>query len=413
MNDATSLRTPPAAHLRGAGLAGALLLVAACGDGGTRPAAAPGADAPPSAPAPDAGPGPGADHVGLARAAYDRGLDFLAQLQKDGRWSVEGQPNVGFTALCATNFLERPGGLRETDRHFVDASLAWIAQSLAADGGVDGSPRPNYETSVAVMALAASGRAEFRPLVERGAAYLKGLQRLEDGNPTWGGIGYGSDSTRSDLSNTQYALASLRAAGVPESDPVFQRAVTFLQRVQNRRENESGGEPAEWTDAKSGKRFVRSDDGGANYYPGNSKAGADERPDGVGVLRSYGSMTYALLRCYHFAGLDATDPRVEAALRWIARNWTLDHNPGMSGKDQYSGLFYMYATLGRALPLAKVDALDTPGGAVHWRSALTARLAQTQRDDGSWLNEHSARWDEGNPILATSFALTALAPCAQ
>lgn len=386
----------------------AVLGLAACGDG------APPDTAGESGAAPAAGPETaGGESAAPANeqivAAYDRALDFLLTGQQDGKWSVQGQPNVGYTAMCVTNLLERPGGARAADQAVIDQALAFVASSIGDDGSVREAYRPNYETSVVIMALAASGKEQFKPTIEQAAKFIAQLQRLEEDNPTWGGIGYGSDNTRSDLSNTQYALASLRAAGIPEDDPVFQRAVTFLQRTQNRKENETAGEPTSWTDKESGKTLVRGNDGGASYFPGNSKAGFDERPDGTGVLRSYGSMTYALLRCYHFAGLDLEDGRVKAAVDWLAKNWALDHNAGMSGQDRHSGLYYMYATMGKALSLAGVDTLDVPGrGALDWRAELSQHLLAAQRDDGSWVNEQSERWMEGDPVLATSYALNAL-----
>ena len=184
--------------------------------------------------------------------------------------------------------------------------------------------------------------------------------------------------------------------------------------MQNRKENETDGEPTQWTDKATGKTLERGNDGGANYFPGNSKGGFEERPDGVGVLRSYGSMTYALLRCYHFAGLDNDDPRVAAAVEWLADNWALDHNPGMSGEDRVSGIYYMYATMGKALSVAGIDALEVPGqGSLDWRAELSRHLMSVQNEDGSWANLESTRWQEGDPILATSYALSALASCAR
>ncbi len=385
-------------------LALAALVVGGCGeDAQTAPDAGSAEVEVVEAPAPDA-----------ILASYDRGTAFLRNVMQDGVISIEGQgPQVGLTALALANMLERPGGPNDADREAIDLGLAFIAKSINTTGSVDESYRPNYETAVVIMALAASGKAEYKDEVEQATKFIKSLQRLDETNPTYGGIGYGSDNTRSDLSNTQYALASLRAAGITEDDPVFQRAITFLQRTHNRKENEGPGEPTKWEDPKTGKTVVRGNDGGANYFPGNSKGGVDELPDGSGRLRSYGSMTYALLRCYHFAGLDASDPRVKSALDWVTDNWTLEHNPGMAEKQRFEGLYYYYATMGKTLPLAGVDEVDAPTGKVKWRAALSRALLARQRDDGSWLNENSERWMEGNPILATSYALTALASCVE
>lgn len=370
-----------------------------------------GEDAAPQPDAPDGDVATATQDADALMAAYDRGLDFLVSRSENGVWKAQGHPHAGFTAMAVTNLIERPGGAREQDRETIDAALSFLAGSLDDKGSVREAYRPNYMTAALIMALSASGDPAFQPQVQKAAGFIRTLQRLDEQNPTYGGVGYGSDDTRSDLSNTQYALASLRAAGIPEDDPVFQRAVVFLSRTQNLKENETAGEPTEWVDKETGTKVVRSNDGGANYYPGNSKGGWDTRPDGVGVLRSYGSMTFALLRCYHLAGVEADDPRVKAAVGWIADNWTLDENPGMPADLRKNGLYYYYATMGKTLPLAGIDEIPRDEGpAIDWRAALSARLLDVQNEDGSWANTDD-RWMEGDPVLATSYALTALQGC--
>jgi squalene-hopene/tetraprenyl-beta-curcumene cyclase len=391
----------------------------ACGDDARD--AAPGkgpADVPAKSGTDAVAPAEGSVDLAKVTAAYDRALDFLLRHQKDGVWTsmmAKGAPDAGFTSLAVAALYGRPGGPRPGDREVAEKGAAFVAKSFAADGGVDAPGYRNYITSVAVMALVASGDTAYRPQIDKAVEYIKKLQFLDEKNPTYGGIGYGSNDKRADLSNTQYALASLRAAGVPESDPVFQRAVTYLSRVQNRKENETDGEPAEWVDDgdKTGQqKLVRSNDGGANYYPGNSKAGFDKRPDGTGVLRSYGSMTYALLRCYHLAGLDAKDGRVQAATDWISKNWELSRNPGMPELQKTQGLYYYYMTIGRTMPLTGVSTLTAGGKAINWRADLAGRLLSEQKEDGSWVNEAEARWMEGDPVLCTAYTLEALAGCA-
>ncbi len=341
-------------------------------------------------------------------AAYDRALDFLLEQQKDGVIFMGEHPNIAATAMAVSAMLERPGGVRAADKPIVDKSIQAIVGSLGEDGGVRTPKYGNYMTSVVIMALAATGREDLKPHIDRASQYIKKLQFLEDGDPTYGGIGYGSDKTRSDLSNTYYALNSLRAAGVPETDPVFQRALQFLTRTQNRKENETAGEPTQWEDPESGATVKRSNDGGANYRPGDSKAGAEKLPDGSQRLRSYGSMTFALLRCYHLAGLDKSDGRVQDAVKWIAANWSVEKNPGMPDDQGLEGLYYYYGAAGKALPLAGVDSLND----TDWRADLAQHLLSNQKPDGSWTNENP-RWQENDPTIATPFALMALAACAE
>lgn len=346
-------------------------------------------------------------------AAYDKGLDYLLTQQKDGIWSVQGNADPGFTSLAAASLLERPGGVRPADKPVVDKAVAFVASNFDADGGVKSPQNRNYMTAAAVMALVAAGRPEDKAVIENAAKYVKSLQFTDEGDPSFGGIGYGSDKTRSDLSNTQYALASLRAAGVSEDDPVFQKAKQFLDSAQNRKENEKEGIPTESKDPQSGETIVRGNDGGAGYRPFDSKAGFVTLPDGKKVAVSYGSMTYALLRCYHLAGVDASDPRVQAAVGWISKNWVLEKNPGMPAGQEGDGLYYYYATVGKTLPALKMDTLTTPDGKkIDWRAEMSAHLLAAQKPDGSWTNAKD-RWMESMPVLATSYALTALAPCAR
>ena len=341
--------------------------------------------------------------------AYDRGLDFLASQQEGGIWKTQGYPDPGSSALALSVFLERPGGAREQDKEIISKGLAFISSSLGDDGGVRQAPSPNYMTSAAISALAASGDPAYKGKIERAAKYIEKLQFLEDG-PSQGGIGYGSDKTRSDMSNTQFALGSLRAAGISADDPVFQKALQFVSRSQNRKENEAAGAPTEWKDEK-GNVVVHGNDGGANYRPFDSKAGTDKLPDGKLVTRSYGSMTYALLRCYHLCGLEATDGRVQAAVDWISGNWDLEANAGMAGEHSTDGLYYYYMTMAKALDVAGIDTIEREGAAtVNWRAELSQKLAQLQKQDGSWVNPNE-RWNEGYPVIVTSYSLLALSKC--
>jgi squalene-hopene/tetraprenyl-beta-curcumene cyclase len=345
-------------------------------------------------------------------ASYDKGLDFLLTKQKDGIWSVQGKPHAGFTGLAITPFLERPDGVRESDKAVIAKSLPWIASQLAEDGGIKAPESSNYETSVVIMALAASKDAKYKDAVAKAAAYIKKQQFVDEKDPSYGGIGYGDDGPRSDLSNTQYALAALAAAGVPKDDPLYQKALVFLQRSQNRKENEAPGEPTEWKDP-NGKKVVRGNDGGAAYAPGNGEhTGFDTAPDGTQVLRSYGSMTYALLRCYHLAGLDEKDGRVKAAVDWISRHWTVEANPGMPDANKRDGLYYYYAAIGKTLPAMGIDRITLPDGkSVDWRADLGKQLMSEQKPTGMWINA-GPRWMESDPVLATGYALTALGACA-
>src|SRR5258706_1900713 len=137
-------------------------------------------------------------------------------------------------------------------------------------------------------------------------------------------------------------------------------------------------------------------------------------PDGRKVARSYGSMSYALLKSFILADLPKDDPRMKACWEWLKKHYTLDVNPGFEAmKDPnapYQGLFYYFHTMAKALDLYGEETIVDPQGKPHaWRKELCGRMAGMQsKIDGSWKNENSQRWWEGNPLLATSYAMASL-----
>jgi squalene-hopene/tetraprenyl-beta-curcumene cyclase len=344
-------------------------------------------------------------------ATYEKGVDYLlAARNTDGVWEIFGQPEPGVTAMAARALL---GSTRPAARAAAEPALAWLRTLVQPDGSIHGGRVQVYTTSVAIGALKAAGRPEDSETIERAAAYLVAVQCDEGEGYTpddkfYGGIGYGGD-LRPDLSNLQYAMEALREAGVASDDPAIQRAILFLQRTQNR----AASNPETYHDAESLVPVRSGHDGGAAYYPGNTPAGTEAQPDGTVVARSYGSMTYALLKCYALAGLDRSDERVAAAVQWIQDHWTLEVNPGFDmladPRGGFQGLYYYYETLAEALRALGVEEVVTPGGARHdWRAELQSVLARAQREDGSWVNEFAPRWWEGNPVLCTAYALHAL-----
>jgi squalene-hopene/tetraprenyl-beta-curcumene cyclase len=151
---------------------------------------------------------------------------------------------------------------------------------------------------------------------------------------------------------------------------------------------------------------AKNPDGGFYYTPaGGGSSPAGKTPDGG--LRSYAAMTYAGLKSMIYAGLSPDDPRVKAALAWLKAHYSLDENPGLGD----SGLYYYYDTFAKALAASKLDTIVDDKGVKHdWRADLVRALATRQRADGSWTNANG-KWMEGDPNLATGFALLALSYC--
>jgi len=348
-------------------------------------------------------------------AAILRGARFLLKQGSGGRFGGPAGPDAGLTAMTLSALLAvpqpRPGDVQEA----IDAGLDWLVGLQNEDGSIHDGKLANYITSAAIMALAGGGHERHVEAIARARDFLLQLQADEGegygaDHPYYGGIGYGGDE-RPDLANLQMALEALSEAGLGPDDEAFQRALRFLERCQNRSESSDLGELGLIDD---GATMRPGDDGGAAYMPGNSPAGYVELDDGTKIARSYGSMSYALLKGYVFSGLEADDPRVAAVWSWLQENYTLDVNPGFEHAGDptaaYQGLFYYFHTMARALDLFGAEVLvDARGREQHWRGQLCGRLlAMQSKLDGSWVNENAARWWEGNPLLATSYALLTL-----
>jgi squalene-hopene/tetraprenyl-beta-curcumene cyclase len=337
-------------------------------------------------------------------SGYDKGLDFLkAQAEKMG--GTFGDP--GFAGIAVTPFLVRPGGVRSEDRELIDKNIELLLSFRKEDGGIYDMGVANYATCVAILALVNDDPKKHEEAIADAVKFVKSLQALS------GGIGY-SDKVGPedpDLSNTQFAIEALRKAGVKKEDPTFSHALKFLQSIQNRSETNVGEYRLE-----DGRRIVPMDDGGAYYKPTESKAGVVKNPDGTVSLRSYGSTTYAMLKCYLMAGLDPEDGRVQDAVKWISNNFTLEENPGFDtsedAKAGMQGYFYYLMSMAKALNELGVSKVKDADGIEHdWKAELRAALLERQREDGSWKNVEKERWFEGKPVLATAYALTALSYC--
>ena len=283
---------------------------------------------------------------------------------------------------------------------------------MGPKGGLSEAPHSVYSTSVALMAFQAANKGgRFDRVIKGGQDFLKDTQWDEgEGkkrtDAQYGGLGYGGDNSRPDLSNTSFFIEALRDTGLPADDPALQKALVFVSRCQNLK-SEFNDQPGAGKVNDGG--FVYTPTSGNSGTPANTAQvarGKGERSvGGDGSLRSYAGMTYAGLKSMIYAGLTQDDPRVKAALEYIRNHYTLDENPGQGQR----GLYYYYQTFGKAMALlGKPTMVDAQGVEHDWRADLVAALAKRQQPNGSWVNRDD-RFMEGDPNIVTSFALLALA----
>src|SRR5262249_38947662 len=253
---------------------------------------------------------------------------------EDGSWGKNSSP--GITGLVLTGML-RTGKVGPKDP-VVERGLKYIESLINPKAGHIAGKDPrvqlqNYVTCVNVLALTSADRDSYKAVVQDAAKFLRGLQwdegeGKERGDDFFGGAGYDSKS-RPDLSNTQFFLDALVAAGIPKTDPAFKKALVFVSRCQNLK-GEGNDQP--WAGKINDGSFIYSAAGG-----GQTKVESD-----TGELIGYGSMTYAGIKSLIYCGVPKGDPRIAKAFEWIQKNYTLDRNPGMPEFRKERGLYYYY-----------------------------------------------------------------------
>ena len=328
-----------------------------------------------------------------------RGVSYLRTKGQQADGSFSGETGPGITTLVTIGLLR--SDLSPSDP-MVARSLKYLEGFIQPSGGIhqDGTLYRNYETCLAILCFTEANRdGRYDEAIKKADAFIKGIQwdkeeGLTRSNPGFGGAGYGRHN-RPDLSNTAFFIEALKAAGNDADSEAVKRALVFISRCQNlESEHNTTSFPA------------KNPDGGFYYTVaagGSSQAGKTEN----GGLRSYASMTYAGLKSMIYAGLDADDPRVVAAVSWIRENYDLTENPGLGD----AGHFYYLHTFAKALSALGQDEIEDVNGKKHfWRSELIVELSRRQRRDGSWVNRNT-RWLEGDANLVSGYALLALSYC--
>lgn len=333
----------------------------------------------------------------------------------------------GIAALVMRGLLmddERPASGSSADAA-IDRGVDYLLSFQQPDGGIYDQVLPNYNTSLALSALALVDSPKAKKAIKPMQDCLRRLQygedsdssvggresatRVDPSHPFYGGVGYGKHS-RPDNSNLNMFMQALEDSGVPASDPAVQRALVFLARTQML--DEVNDQPYADGSRQGGFVYATAENAeSVDQHAGQSQAGTIEETlsDGAKAsrLRSYGSMTYAGFKSYVYAKLDRNDPRVKAAMGWIKSHYTVDENPGMGSDGQY----YYYMTFTRALKAWGEPVLEVKVGDKverrDWANDLVNKLESLQNEDGSF-KPFKDRWMESDPVLITAYSLIAL-----
>jgi squalene-hopene/tetraprenyl-beta-curcumene cyclase len=332
------------------------------------------------------------------KAVVDKAAAYLKTRQKDsGDLAPDPRVGPGVTALAVVGLLRN--GVPATDE-VVAKGIKFLETNIKPDGGVYSQGLATYTTSLAILAFReANAGGRYDKVIAAATGFVKSLQF--GGEPTdvrHGGAGYGTPGGRDrpDLSNTNFMVEALLAAGVSRDDPAIRNALGFVSRSQNL--------ASEYNTQPFATRTTDADRGGFVYSVTDQDNDKSDKRTPAGGLRSEGGMTYAGLKSFLFAGVGKDDPRVRAAVAWVRRHYTLAENPGMG----QAGLFYYYHTFAKAMDALGEEVFEDDRKVRHeWRRELFDELKRRQRADGSWVNENRA-FLENAPELATAFAVLSL-----
>ena len=320
--------------------------------------------------------------------SLDRAATYLRQQRAaDGTW--ENHP--GITGLAATALMKMPNADRAKTVAELTSTLDKIAGLAKPDGGIYDKMVPHYVTAISVMTLVTAGRPQDRPIIEKAREFLAD-RMLDEGEGVarsekwYGGMGYGAsrpDGRQADIISLEYALRALKESDLPANHAAYEKAIVFLQRTQN--------------NSETNEQSWAANDGGFVYHPGFTY-------HEEGGTKSYGSATYAGVLSYAWANVRKDDARVQAVLKWIRDNYTVDENPGLGQKTVY----YYYMVMAKALQaVGEPVIVDSRGRSHVWREDLGRKLISLQHPEGYWVNE--VPWEmQDNKVLVTAFTMAAI-----
>ena len=329
------------------------------------------------------------------KASVEKGANWLKQSQKpSGAWSEAGMPALTGLPLWALASTGLPAYQESADK-----AVVFITGLQKPDGGIyveqpdkKGGGLGNYNTSICVTALHATGRKDLAPSILKARAYIASSQHFGS-DEHQGGFGYDKNNKRAytDLNNTTFSMDAmrrtqsvedLRTATEKHVDVNWEAALKYVEKMQN----------------KTGET-----QGGFAYNTEDPKSGALTNANGTVMLRAYGSMTYAGVLSMLHANLDKSDPRVRGAFDYASKFWSVNEHPGQGQQ----GIYFYFNIMARALSAATVDTLPKASGDIRWREEMITKVLSLQKPDGSWVNDNN-RWWENDPVLATSYAMLAL-----
>ena len=295
-----------------------------------------------------------------ARAAIIKGRDYLKQNQRDGNWeqTVLGVGGNAGGVTCLVLFALLESGVKPDDE-LITKSMAYV-RSI--------EPKETYVVALQTAVLARVDVKKDKDLLQRNVDWLLNAT-VRDKQGRLEGWSYPVRGQMPDNSNTQYAVFALYEAanaGAKVPEQTWKDIRDFYLRTQL----PNGGWP----------------------YRNHEGFGGDDRL----------TMTCAGVSGLHIASRQLNEKNgpakepLEKAMQRVVEKFTVTANVGEGWK------YYNLYGLARVGRLASVSEFSTKDLKIDWYRAGAEHLVRTQFPEGCWRANNSI---DGNPVIATSFAL--------
>ena len=378
-----------------------------------------------------------------AERSVSLGINYLLDQQSDDKlWHSQHYGNLKDGAAVSALVLYAIGHVPERDWTKHHASLQQCLDGLATQieraGFVTNPDGPDYSNYGSAMVLLASRSLRLKLADkhrQRLIQYLLRAQLDEDEGysnklPDYGGwdlsgwmkgerkttgtnISVTASVLEALISEYQFLLAVKRSSS---------QSFTSDQQKQAEQLRDCFSKAQRWI------KQVSHQDGGFFFHPekrhlGNKAEWSDEastKPKSYGSTTADGIRCLAALRIFVQSQGDkaqpelrALDERIKLATKWLSGQESLATVPGFPDSDAPSswahGLKYYFW-----MALAKSAETRTPKGLGLSKAelAIPGQIIELQGDRGCWQNRN-ARMREDDPIVATSFAIIALARTAK
>ncbi len=347
-----------------------------------------------------------------AAAALEKCLAYLVSAQgKDGGWHSQTYGQLKGGAALTTFVLEAlshaPAEWRKKQAEALSGGYEFLRAGFARRGTIacpDGSlDHPTYGAALWLISRRRAERAGEERARGDLLAYLLGAQCAEERgfekeSPSYGGWDFlGQGDAHGVTTGTNVSVTCL----------VLEALAEELRREpsgkQGREIQAALGRGLTWTS------LCQQKDGGFCFTPEPMSLSnkAEFKDEARREPRAYGTATCDGIRALLACGIKPDDKRISKAAVWLAERPSLELVPGFEGLPPELGWqrglrFYYYASLAKVLPT--FPAADV----ALRRKALLEMLLKLPRTDGSFLNE-SDRMRENDPLIATGFAVAALA----